>query len=147
MASVTWPTLLLIANDPQLTYLIKRYGEQSGCRVSSASAVDAALRSIEQERPAMVLLHLMSWPHEGWPILRRLKEHDGVGDIPIAIISAIVDEARARDEGATYWLWQPVMYDDFRAALAITGVLPDSALGHERLSEKPPQRQKGHKEP
>ncbi len=131
MISVTRPSLLLIANHPQLTYLIKRYGEQSGCRVSSAGAVDAALRLIEQERPAMVLLHLMSWPHEGWPILRRLKEDRAIGDIPITIISAIVDEARARNEGATHWLWQPVMYDHFRAALAITGVLPDNGPRHQ----------------
>jgi DNA-binding response OmpR family regulator len=130
MMSVTRPTLLLIANHPQLTYLIKRYGEQSGCRVRSAGAVDAALRMIEQERPAMVLVHLMFWPHEGWPILQRLKAYRAMSDIPITIISAIVDEARARDEGATHWLWQPVMYDDFRAALAITGVLPDNALRH-----------------
>ena len=127
MVSVTRPTLLLIANHPQLTYLIKRYGEQSGCWVRSTGTVDAALRMIEQERPAMVLVHLMFWPHEGWPILQRLKEYRAMSDIPITIISAIVDEARARDEGATHWLWQPVMYDDFRAALAITGVLPDNS--------------------
>jgi DNA-binding response OmpR family regulator len=125
MILVTRPSLLLLTKHPQLTYLIERYGEQSGCRVSSTGAVDAALRMIEQERPAMVLLHLMSWPHEGWPILRRLKEYRATGDIPITIISAIVDEARARDEGASHWLWQPVMYDDFRAALAIAGVLPE----------------------
>ena len=127
MMSVTRPTLLLIANHPQLTYLIKRYGEQSGCWVRSTGAVEAAVRMIEQERPAMVLVHLMSWPHEGWPILQRLKEYRAMSDIPITIISAIVDEARARDEGAAHWLWQPVMYDDFRAALAITGVLPDNS--------------------
>jgi len=123
MIPVTRPTLLLLANHPQLTYLIKRYGEQSGCQVSSTGAVEEALRMIEQERPAMVLLHLMSWPHEGWPILRRLKQHRAISGIPITIISAIADEARARDEGATHWLWQPVMYDDFRAALVVAGVL------------------------
>ena len=130
MMSVMRPTLLLITNHPQLTYLIKRYGEQSGCWVRSAGAVDAAVRLIEQERPAMVLVHLMSWPHEGWPILQRLKEYRAISDIPITIISAIVDEARARDEGATHWLWQPVMYDDFRDALVITGVLPDNSSRH-----------------
>jgi putative two-component system response regulator len=121
---MTHPTLLLIASHPQFIYLIKRYGEQSGCRVISAGTLDTALELMLQDRPAMVLLHLLSWPHDDWQTLRRLKAHRTIGDIPITIISALADEARARDEGAAYWLWQPVMYADFRAALAVTGVLP-----------------------
>jgi DNA-binding response OmpR family regulator len=124
MMPVTQPTLLLIANHAQFTYLITRYGERSGCRVISASTIDIALELMLRDRPAMVLLHLMSWPHDGWPILRRLKEHHATHDIPITIISALADEARARDEGAAYWLWQPVMYADFLAALVATGALP-----------------------
>jgi DNA-binding response OmpR family regulator len=126
MTPVIQPTLLLIANHPQFRYLIKRYGEQSRCRVISAGTVDAALELIVRERPVLVLLHLMSWPYDGWPILRRLQEHCDFHNIPITIISALMDEARARDEGAAYWLWQPVMYTDFLAALTATGVLPAS---------------------
>jgi DNA-binding response OmpR family regulator len=121
------PTILLITTHPQLTYLIKRYGEQSACHVISAGTIETALESMIQDRPAMVLLHLMVWPHDDWQTLRRLKEHSAIGNIPITIISALADEERARHEGAAYWLWQPVMYADFRAALAITGVLPQIA--------------------
>ncbi len=127
MTLITFPSLLLIAVHPQLIYLIERYGERSGCRVISAGSVDAALALIGRERPAMVLLHVMAWPHDGWHLLRRLKEHDADSSIPITVISAMADEVRARDEGAAYWLWQPVMYADFRAALVATGVLPGSA--------------------
>src|SRR5258708_6894883 len=100
MMPVIPPTLLLIANHRQFIYLIKRYGEQSGCRVISASTVDAALELMVQERPVLVLLHLMSWPHDGWSTLRRLQEHRETHNIPITVISALIDEARARDEGA-----------------------------------------------
>jgi hypothetical protein len=74
-----------------------------------------------------VLLHLLPELHDDWSSLRRLRDDPASYDIPITIISAIADEARARDEGAAYWLWQPVMYADFRAALALAGVLPDNA--------------------
>jgi CheY-like chemotaxis protein len=121
------PTILLITTHPQLIYLIKRYGEQSACHVISAGTVDAALELMLRDRPAMLLLHLMLWPHDDWQALRRLKEHDTTGHIPITIISALADEERARDEGASYWLWQPVMFADFRAALAVTGVLPHNS--------------------
>ena len=118
------PTILLIASDPQLIYLIRRYAERSGCRMLSAEAPDTALELMSRQAPALVLLHLAAWPHDGWPTLRRLREHSAAQAIPVAIVSPIMDEARAREEGATYWLWQPVMYDDFRAALAAAGVLP-----------------------
>jgi CheY-like chemotaxis protein len=120
------PTLLLIANHPQFIYLIKRYGQQSGCRVLSVGSIEAAI-ALLQDRPAMVLLHLTAWSHDGWPILRRLKQNGASDGIPITIISALADEARARTEGATYWLWQPVMYTDFLAALVATGTLPSNA--------------------
>jgi len=124
---MTHPTLLLIATHPQFIYLIKRYGERSGCRVVSAGTVDVALALMPRERPAMVLLHLMAWPYDDWLTLRHLKEHRAADQIPITVISALADEARARVEGAAYWLWQPVMYADFLAALAATGTLPPAA--------------------
>jgi CheY-like chemotaxis protein len=126
MTPSTQPSLLLIANHPQFTYLLERYGERSGCRFSSADSIDKAVEQMRRDRPAIVLLHLnlTGWSHDGWPILHHLKQHCATHDIPIAIISAIVDEARARAEGAAYWLWQPVMYDDFLSALVATGVLP-----------------------
>ena len=127
MTTRTQPSLLLIANNPQFTYLIKRYGERSGCRVRSADCVDRAVERMRQDRPAMVLLHLAGWSHDGWPLLRDLRQHAVADTIPIAIISAIADEARARAEGATCWLWQPVMYGDFLTALVAAGVLRQDA--------------------
>lgn len=120
------PTLLLISGNQQLLYLITRYGERSGCRVLGAETVEQAAALIGQERPAAVLLHLLSTPGQGWESLQQLKGLAPAAGLPIVIISAVADEARARAEGATYWLWQPVMYADFLAALADTAVLPQA---------------------
>lgn len=127
MTRMTSPTLVLIANHPQMSYLIERYGERSGCRVRSADTVGGAVELMQRDRPAMLLLHLTGWPHDGWPILRDVKPRCATLNIPITIISAVADEARARTEGATYWLWQPVMYNDFLALLVAAGMLPQSA--------------------
>ena len=117
------PTLLLIANHQQFTYLIKRYGERSGCRVIGADKLETALDLARREHPAMVLLHLMWASHDDWSMLQRLKAALGDHTIPITVIAAVADERRAREEGAAYWLWQPVMYADFVAALTATGTL------------------------
>ncbi len=118
------PTLLLVTGNPQLLYLIRRYGEQSGCRVLDAETVEEAVALLGRERPAALLLHLLPWPDESWEVLRRLKASPVAAGIPITIISPIADEARARAEGAAHWLWQPVMYADFLAALSATAALP-----------------------
>ncbi|MBA3946298.1 MAG: response regulator [Herpetosiphonaceae bacterium] len=127
MVLVKLPILLLITAEPEFVYLIKRYGEWSGCRVISNSGVDEALAAIIRERPAMVFLHLLWGSEGGWSSLRRLKQHAATCGIPITIISSVADEARARAEGADYWLWQPVMYADFRVALVATHALPAAA--------------------
>src|SRR5262245_63954395 len=90
------PALLLIANHLHLIYLIERYAERSGCRVICADNVDIALDLARRERPAMLLLHLTSASDDGWASLRRLHTDLAGDDIPIAIIAAIPDEARAR---------------------------------------------------
>jgi CheY-like chemotaxis protein len=136
------PTLLLIANHPQFIYLIKRYGQQSGCRVLNVGSIEAAIAPL-RDRPAMVLLHLMAWPHDGWPTLRRLKQSGASDGIPITIISALADEERARAEGAAYWLWQPVMYTDFLAALVATGTLPPTAAPYQAALDDPASRDTG----
>lgn len=117
------PTLLLITGNPHLLYLIARYGERSGCRVLGAESVERAIALIGQERPAGVLLHLLSTLGDGWEGMRRLKADPAAEGLPITIISAVADEAGARAEGAAYWMWQPVMYADFVAALSVTGAL------------------------
>jgi CheY-like chemotaxis protein len=134
MTTHTQPTILLIDNHPQFPYLIKRYGELSGCRVINAGTVDAALELMTRDQPTLIILHLLSWPPRGQAVLQTLFDSCDAGDIPITIISALADEERARNEGADYWLWQPVLYTDFLDALLATGVLASST--HHRLSEQ-----------
>lgn len=122
----TQPILLLITTHPQLCYLIQRYGQHSGCVVIAAATVEAGLSCIGELRPAMVLLHLLP-SHGGWSMLRHLREQPMLHQIPITIIAADVDEARARAEGAAYWLWQPVMYGDFQDALVAAAAFARNA--------------------
>ena len=113
------PKLLLISNDPHFTYLITRYGARSGCRVSHAASVEIAIDSMQLERPSMVLLHLGATGRQTeWSKLRRLQASRLGGAIPITVIAALADEVSARAEGASYWLWQPVLYNDFLSLIS-----------------------------
>lgn len=123
MGHATTPIILLISDDSQFIYLIARYGNRCGALVISASTLHAVLAQIQQARPALMVLDGLLSPPEGWHILRALKAEPGTSAIPVALASAVGDEARAWEEGADYWLAQPVLYDDFLAVLQAIGAL------------------------
>jgi len=57
-----------------------------------------------------------------------VKSGETYKQIPLIVFSAIRDEAHARNEGADYCLWKPIMYDDFLSALEALGVKRPVAL-------------------
>jgi CheY-like chemotaxis protein len=121
MEPAATPVILLISDDSQFIYLIARYGNRRGGQVISAGSLHTALAQIQQARPALVLLDGLLSPPDGWHILRVLKADPATCAIPVALASAVGDEARAWEEGADYWLAQPVLYDDFLAVLQAIG--------------------------
>jgi CheY-like chemotaxis protein len=121
MGHAPTPVILLISDDAQFIYLIGRYGNRCGGQIISASTLHAALAQIQQARPALVVLDGLRAPPEGWHILRALKADPATRAIPVALASAVGDEARAWEEAADYWLAQPVLYDDFVAVLQAIG--------------------------
>ena len=124
MARDPRPIVLLISGDPRFIYLIERYGRSSGCRVVGANTEEEALTQIHHERPTLILLDVYLPPLDCWHIFAALKADRATHDIPAAVCSAITEEARAWEEGADYWLAQPVLYEDFLTVLAATGTLP-----------------------
>ena len=117
MGHAPTPVILLISDDSRFIYLIARYGSRCGGQVINASTLYAALAQIQQARPALVVLDGLLSPPDGWQILRALKADPATCAILVALASAVGDEARAWEEGADYWLAQPVLYDDFLAVL------------------------------
>lgn len=118
--------VLLIGDDLQFSYLIERYGRSYGRKVVSAVTLDEARSIMNTARPALIVLHGLLAPADGWRILRALKSERATRDISVAVCSAVVDEVRAREAGVDYWLAQPVLYVDFLAVLAATDITPSS---------------------
>ena len=117
MGRVTAPVILLISDDSLFIYLIARYCNRCGGQVISANTLDAVLAQIQQARPTLMVLDGLTSLSSGWHILRALKADPATRAIPIALASAVGDEARAWEEGTDYWLAQPVLYDDFLAVV------------------------------
>jgi CheY-like chemotaxis protein len=104
--------ILIIGNDSPLTYLIKRYAEQSGLRINTIDVIPTK-QEVYPSIPAVIL----------FPSIESLEAAQGKitdlvnNDVPIMVCSSIADEARARELGADYCLHHPLTYEDFMAAL------------------------------
>jgi DNA-binding response OmpR family regulator len=122
MTSPLPPTILVIDQDPQFTYLIRRYALSCGCRCISAHNADAALLLAQQDRLALIVLDIAPQSARSGQLVQRLKAERTTRDIPLVICSAIADGVHLWEEGADYFLGKPVMYDDFVAMLTKAGI-------------------------
>jgi two-component system, chemotaxis family, chemotaxis protein CheY len=121
------PTILLIDNSLEFTYLIDRYGAEGGCRIDHAATIEEAWSYLEQNSPQALLLNLLLPVNAGWCFLESVKGDESFKGIPVIVFSSIRDEERARSAGANSCLWKPIMYADFQAALWDVGVLRSPA--------------------
>ena len=122
--------ILLLDNDSEFAYLIERYCETIGWKVTRANNLPEAFVQIQKQKPAMILLDLLLPPYGGWEALRALKQSLEAGNIPVTVYSSIQEEERAWGEGADFCLWKPVMYEEFLATLEAAKLF--SAQGHEK---------------
>ncbi|MFL5803362.1 MAG: two-component system response regulator [Roseiflexaceae bacterium] len=122
MSSSLPPSILVIDEDSQLTYLIQRYALSCGCRCISAHDADMALLLALQDRPALIVLDIATQSAQSRQLVQRLKAERATFDIPLVICSAVADGIRIWEEGADYYLGKPVLYDDFVATLTEAGV-------------------------
>jgi len=109
------PKILMIGNDPSLSYLIGRYVEQSGygiTRMQLAPTV-AETRAL---RPTAILFQSVETLETSQARMKELAECD----VPVLVCSSVTDEARARELGADRCLLHPLTYDSVLAALAGT---------------------------
>jgi len=81
------PRVLVVEDDPQLAHL---YCSALGLRgIACARAGDglAALRSIEEGRPSLIVLDLNLPSVTGWTILRELAGNPLTSDIPVIVVT------------------------------------------------------------
>lgn len=104
-------TILLVDDNPQNVELLQAYLEELPCRLVSAADGDEALRSVEENRPDLVLLDIMMPRMSGFQVCSTLKKNPATSDIPVVMVTAlneVSDVERAVDCGADDFLTKPV---------------------------------------
>jgi DNA-binding response OmpR family regulator len=82
-------TIVVVDDEPHIVELAELYLNNEGYRVVSATDGAQALKKIETERPALVILDLMLPEINGWEVCRRVR---AAGNLPIIMLTARSDD-------------------------------------------------------
>lgn len=118
---ITMPLRILVVDDENINLrLVSRLLEMEGYEVVSAQSGEAALHLIEQTRPDLALLDVMMPAMDGYELCRRLRQNPVTAQIPIVMLTALVDEndrLKGIEAGADDCLPKPFDVDVLRTML------------------------------
>jgi two-component system cell cycle response regulator DivK len=104
-------TILLVEDNPHNRKIFSGMLTHHGFRVREAETGDAALASVAEEPPDLILMDLSIPGVDGWECTKRLKADPKTGGIPIIALTAHAmrgDEERARAAGCDGYLSKPI---------------------------------------
>lgn len=122
-------SVLLIDTDYDFMYLVGRYIEKRGYKVTQTSDVDAALAGLQHGQYRMVLID----PLVSGPLLieklRQLRKSDP--DIPVLLMLGMasqIDADFAEELGSTQWIQKPFSLDELMRLFDV--LMGDSTPAH-----------------
>jgi CheY-like chemotaxis protein len=102
----------------------QRWLRGSEFRLVPAASIRDAQRAIAFERPMAIVLDLMLDGEDSWNLLASLKNANETRQIPIIVLSAVEDAAKAFHLGADEYLMKPSSQDAMLNALrGLTGAV------------------------
>ena len=106
-------TIMIGANDPNITYLLRRYAEESGFQTTHVHQSDDVPDLAVHLLPNLIILDMELVESTGRQILRRLKLAPTTRNIPIIVYSCLDEPPDDWRESVDGFLLRSVMYDDF----------------------------------
>lgn len=111
------PAVLLVDDDPTLLPVLARRLSRDGFAVSTANSGMAALKTLDQAWPSLLVIDLMMPHMDGFELCRRVKR---IADLPIIVLSAVdASEAKVRalQEYAEDYITKPFDPDELAARI------------------------------
>lgn len=104
--------ILVIDDDPALLDIIKRMLTRVGADVAIVETGTAGLETLKHTRFELLILDLMLPDIDGFDILERLRKDSRYDEMPILILSAVVNSdmiSRGLEMGADAYLTKPYL--------------------------------------
>ena len=113
--------VLICDDDPLLIELLEHRLGQRGYETAVARDGGEALAFLAGRPPDAVILESMLAVHDGYVVLRRIRENDRLKDLPVIVLSARKqdrDIVEALELGASDYVTKPFILDELVARLA-----------------------------
>lgn len=103
--------LILVADDDEdvrelIVFRLERAGYEAVTAADGEEAVEIALRRL----PDLCLIDVMMPKLDGYEVTRRLRDADGLAEVPIVLLTASVEDAaveRGYEAGASDYVKKP----------------------------------------
>jgi two-component system phosphate regulon response regulator PhoB len=99
-----------VEDERDIAALVAYHLTKEGYRVLTAGAGPEALEAATQERPDLIVLDLMLPGLSGYDVLRELRRHPEIGDVPVVVLTARREEPdriRGLELGADDYVTKP----------------------------------------
>lgn len=122
MSSEEKPRILVIDDDPELQNLVTTILERANMEpIPAINATQAAQILRQRPLPHVIILDMMLPDVSGIEFLRQLRAKDTFDDIPVVILSAVVDPDQIREglnEGADRYLTKPYLANNLVSTIS-----------------------------
>ncbi|MBV6684198.1 response regulator [Bacillus sp. JRC01] len=100
--------ILVIEDDMSLASLLATELSESGFRVEHTTNGSSAIERLQHAKPDAIVLDIMlGGKLNGWDVLEKIKEDEGLIGIPIIISSALDEKEKGMTLGASDYLMKP----------------------------------------
>lgn len=115
-------TILIVDDSASVRKLVELTLRRRGYTVLSATSGVAALATLAETRPDLILLDVMLEELNGFQLCRAIRRHEDLADIPIIILSGREGEADRQAgvaAGVDAYLTKPFKPDELLEAVAV----------------------------
>jgi len=111
--------VLVADDDPDIAELIKYQLEENGYRVTAVGRGTKALEVARRQCPDLIILDILLPDMDGRAVLESLKDEPDTADIPVLMLTVVVDDGTAFDLGAAGYLNKPIDVEGLREAVRV----------------------------
>ncbi len=116
-------SILIVDDDPVARRAMDIALQPLGARLVSASSGEEALRRVQEDRYAAILMDVRMPGIDGFTTARMIRERDGARHIPIIFVTSAREDlaamSRGYQAGAADYIEKPVIPEVLRAKLAV----------------------------
>lgn len=106
---MSMPNILIVENDVNVRELAATFLRGAGHAVAFADHAAAALASIEQDRPDVVITEILLKKLDGLSLCRHIKGNPAEPPIRIIVMSILAATVRSQEAGADLFLKKPLI--------------------------------------